>query len=107
MSAYYPDQPTPLQQTRMSSFLANFASFYPCPPCAEHLQQHIERHPPPTHSRTALSLFLCQYHNSVNHRLGKKQFDCDRYDERWKDGPKEDAGYDCIEEPTPADDTDG
>jgi FAD-linked sulfhydryl oxidase len=101
MSAYYPDRPTPGQQTRMASFLNNFASFYPCPPCAEHLQSHIESHPPPTQTRSALSLFLCRYHNSVNVRLGKKQFDCERYDERWRDGPKEDAGYECVEESQP------
>jgi FAD-linked sulfhydryl oxidase len=101
MSAYYPDRPTPAQQTRMGSFLSDFAAFYPCPPCAEHLQQHLVKHPPPTHTRSALSMFLCRYHNDVNTRLGKPQFDCARYDERWKDGPPEDAGYDCIEETTP------
>lgn len=98
MSAYYPDQPSQQQQQRMASFITNFAQFYPCPPCAEHFQQHIEKNPPPTQTRNSLSLFLCRYHNDVNVRLGKPTFDCNRYDERWRDGPKEDAGYDCIEE---------
>ena len=99
MSAYYPDAPTPAQQCRMRSMLLNLASFYPCPPCAEHFAAHMQQSPPTTESRTALSRFLCNYHNDVNLRLGKPQFDCKRYDERWRDGPPEDAKYDCIEEP--------
>jgi FAD-linked sulfhydryl oxidase len=84
----------------MSSFIRLFSSFYPCPPCAEHFTQHIDKHAPDTSSRTNLSLFFCNYHNDVNRRLGKKQFDCkmSNLDERWKDGPSEDSKYDCFEE---------
>ena len=40
---------------------------------------------------------MVYYHNDVNKRLGKKIFNCDRYFERWKDGPPDNAKYDCKE----------
>lgn len=103
MAAYYPDAPSTAQQSSMRSFIRNFAAFYPCPPCAEHLQKHVATAELPTQSRQALGLFWCNYHNDVNRRLRKPLFDCSRLDERWRDGPQLGAPYDCIE-PTQPDD---
>ena len=41
---------------------------------------------PDTSSRKGLSYWFCDYHNEVNRRLGKKEFDCSKVLERWKDG---------------------
>ena len=41
---------------------------------------------PDTSSNKALSLWFCDYHNEVNRRLGKKEFDCSKVFERWRDG---------------------
>ena len=39
-------------------------------------------------SRLALSLWLCEQHNEVNEKLGKKIFPCkiEMLDQRWKKG---------------------
>lgn len=38
-------------------------------------------------SREKLSEWLCKRHNTVNAKLGKKQFDCSKVFERWMSGP--------------------
>jgi len=98
LGAYYPDSPSNTDQSLMKQFLNTFARFYPCPPCAEHMQMYVEKQPPDTSSRHGFSMYLCHLHNEVNTRLGKPMFDCKRYDERWRDGPPDGATYDCVDE---------
>lgn len=87
MAAYYPDNPTTTQQSEMKGFLTGLSKFYPCHYCADHLQEEMKVRPPPVQSRTLLSRWFCDVHNEVNERLGKPKFDCDKVDERWRDGP--------------------
>lgn len=44
---------------------------------------------PDVSGRQGLSKWLCERHNEVNRKLGKKEFGCDwqNLDARWKDGP--------------------
>ncbi|KAG9287943.1 hypothetical protein G9A89_017538 [Geosiphon pyriformis] len=87
MAAYYPDLPSTTQKQTMTTFLRTFSNVYPCWYCAEHLRSEMQRSPPNVENRHALSRWLCNIHNEVNLRLGKKVFDCEKTDERWKDGP--------------------
>jgi FAD-linked sulfhydryl oxidase len=89
MSVYYPDNPTTQQQSEMSSFLSLFSKYYPCSYCARHLRDEMKNSPPVVDTRSGLTRWLCRMHNEVNERLGKPIFDCDRVDERWKDGPSD------------------
>ncbi|CAG8433747.1 11075_t:CDS:2 [Ambispora gerdemannii] len=89
MAAYYSDTPTTTQQTMMLSFLRTFSYVYPCWYCAEHLRDEMLRKPPRVENRNVLSRWMCEMHNGVNQRLGKKIFDCSKVDERWRDGPKD------------------
>ncbi|RKP01110.1 hypothetical protein CXG81DRAFT_5921, partial [Caulochytrium protostelioides] len=96
LAAYYPERPTPAEQTRMRSFLGTFAEVYPCGSCAAHMQAAIQPPaaadadaadtvgPPATESRAALSHWMCQLHNEVNVRLEKPVFDCTRVLQRWR-----------------------
>lgn len=86
-AAYYPDKPTPTQRANMLMLLRSLPVLYPCGWCAHDFGEDIEKNPPDVSSRTSLSLWLCERHNTVNERLGKEKFDCARVDERWKDGP--------------------
>ena len=88
-AAYYPEKPTPAQRANMLSLLHSLPVLYPCSHCASHLGSEMKANPPDVSSRLALSRWLCQRHNDVNERLGKKLFDCGikNLDERWKDGP--------------------
>lgn len=96
MAAYYPEEPSPAQQDQMRAFLAAVGEFYPCSYCAEHLREHLAAFPPDVSSAAALSEWMCQAHNAVNDRLGKRRFDCSRAFARWRDGPA-DGEPDCIE----------
>lgn len=73
----------------MKSLLTSFSQFYPCGPCAEHLQEEMKVDPPKVESRKDLSWWMCGMHNKVNELLGKDKFDCNKVDERWRDGPSD------------------
>lgn len=89
MAAYYPERPSPTQEAQMSTFLHLFSNLYPCGYCAEHLKEEMRHDPPSTGSRGELARWFCRMHNEVNERLGKPVFDCERLDERWRDGPRD------------------
>lgn len=89
MAAYYPDEPTTVQQSNMTHFIRLFSTFYPCGYCAAHMRKELEREAPRVNSRSELVQWFCRLHNEVNERLGKPLFDCSKVDERWRDGPKD------------------
>lgn len=86
MAAKYPDEPTPTQQGEMTEFLSLFSRVYPCFWCAKDFEKYIGAHAPQVQSREELSLWLCGAHNKVNKKLGKAQFNCDFWRQRWSDG---------------------
>ena len=86
MAAYYPTEPSREKQKDMNDFLTAFSKVYPCGHCAEHMRAEMEIVPPQVHSRDALSLWLCTFHNKVNEMLGKPIFDCSRVLDRWRFG---------------------
>ena len=49
----------------------------------------LQTHPPDTSNRYSFCQWMCHMHNEVNRRLGKKEFDCSKVDERWLDGWKD------------------
>ncbi|KAF9205203.1 hypothetical protein BGZ49_004336 [Haplosporangium sp. Z 27] len=87
MAAYYPEKPSSMEQSTMKSLLSSFSQFYPCGHCAEHLRQEMKIDPPKVESRKELAWWMCGMHNKVNEMLGKDIFDCNKLDERWRDGP--------------------
>lgn len=89
ISATYPERPTRVEQTQMQQFMGLFAKFYPCWVCAEDFTQYLERQRPVTESREGLGRWLCGAHNEVNRKLGKPEFDCDLWRQRWVDGWKD------------------
>eukprot|EP00794_Sanderia_malayensis_P008982 gene8982-9942_t len=86
MAAYYPENPTTKQQKDMKSFINIFAKFFPCEWCCYHLREKLKVDEPNTSSQDGLSQWFCDYHNEVNRRLGKEEFDCSKVMERWKTG---------------------
>jgi len=91
MAAYYPIQPSPVQQRDMRDFMLLYMQQYPCLYCRDRTMEEVERNPPRVLDRTQLSEWLCELHNEVNERLGKAAFDCRRVDERWRTGPADDS----------------
>lgn len=40
-------------------------------------------------SRDEFGNWMCEAHNEVNRKLGKKEFDCTKWEERWRTGWKD------------------
>ncbi|KAF2746824.1 hypothetical protein M011DRAFT_458859 [Sporormia fimetaria CBS 119925] len=91
ITASYPEKPSPELQTDTRSFLNTFAKLYPCWWCAKDFQKYIqeERHAPRLSSRDEFGKWMCEAHNAVNVKLGKKEFDCSKWEERWRTGWKD------------------
>ena len=86
-AAYYPDAPSEQHKQNARSLFNALPALYPCRHCADELSNEMQKvGPPDVSSRLALSTWLCQIHNEVNTRLGKKEFDCAGVLRRWKDG---------------------
>ena len=45
MAAWYPDNPTPKEETMIRDFFTSFARFYPCTWCAEDFQRNLKEKP--------------------------------------------------------------
>lgn len=86
-AAYYPEKPTPTQRANMLMLLRSLPVLYACGWCADDFGKDIEANAPDVSGRFGLSRWLCERHNAVNAKLGKEIFDCNKVDERWKDGP--------------------
>ncbi|KAI5902946.1 Mitochondrial FAD-linked sulfhydryl oxidase ERV1 [Candida parapsilosis] len=86
IAATFPETPNTKQQQDMKSFLNLFAGFYPCWYCGEDFVRYMNKHEPQTKSQDDLGKWLCEAHNDVNKKLGKPQFDCQFWKQRWKDG---------------------
>jgi len=89
IAATYPEQPTPVEQNDVKSFMQLFAKLYPCWVCAEDFQKYIRKEEIRTTSRDDFGTWLCEAHNEVNRKLGKPAFDCSRWQERWRTGWKD------------------
>jgi FAD-linked sulfhydryl oxidase len=86
MAAWYPEKPSVEEQTKMRQFMEALSIFYPCTYCATDFQENIQKSPVKTATREDLCVWLCEQHNLVNEKLGKKKFNCDlkSLDERWR-----------------------
>jgi mitochondrial FAD-linked sulfhydryl oxidase len=86
IAAWYPDNPTPTDETMIQQFFTGFARFYPCTWCAEDFQRNLQEKPVQSATRKDLCIWLCEQHNVVNQKIGKPVFKCDirTLDERWR-----------------------
>ncbi|PVH94844.1 hypothetical protein DM02DRAFT_485528, partial [Periconia macrospinosa] len=87
----YPTNPSPTLQAETRSFISTFAKLYPCWHCAGDFQEWMRRdgNAPRVSSREEFGRWMCEAHNAVNVKLGKPEFDCGRWEERWRTGWKD------------------
>ena len=86
-AAYYPEEPSEAHKQNARGLFSALPSLYPCRHCADELSKEMQKlGPPDVSGRSALSNWLCVIHNEVNSRLGKKEFDCGKVLQRWKEG---------------------
>ncbi|OQD81978.1 hypothetical protein PENANT_c024G08566 [Penicillium antarcticum] len=77
MAATYPEKANTEHQDNMRGFLKFFSKLYPCWVCAEDFQTWMA-HPsgknqPRLESRKEFGWWMCEAHNEVNRKLGKKE----------------------------------
>ncbi|CAF9929941.1 MAG: hypothetical protein HETSPECPRED_007504 [Heterodermia speciosa] len=91
ISATYPSRASAQQQNDMRSFLSLFSRIYPCWVCADDFQTWMKKagNEPRVEGREGLGRWMCEAHNEVNRKLGKEEFDCGRWEERWRTGWKD------------------
>ncbi|CAG8300302.1 unnamed protein product [Penicillium salamii] len=93
MAATYPEKASTEHQSNMQGFLKFFSKLYPCWVCADDFQAWMAhpsgRNQPKLGSRKEFGWWMCEAHNEVNRKLGKKEFDCRFWEERWRSGWKD------------------
>ncbi|KAM4057978.1 Erv1 / Alr family protein [Hirsutella rhossiliensis] len=89
IAASYPEAPSRAQQSDLLGFVGLFGRLYPCWVCADDFQAYMARRAPPVASRREFGDWLCAAHNDVNRRLGKPEFDCATWEQRWRSGWKD------------------
>jgi len=93
LTASYPTTASREQQSDMRSFLGLFSKLYPCSVCADDFRTWMNdpsgKNEPRLSSRAEFGQWMCEAHNAVNRKLGKKEFDCNLWEERWRTGWKD------------------
>ncbi|KAL2815491.1 hypothetical protein BJX63DRAFT_389653 [Aspergillus granulosus] len=93
MSATYPEKANAEQQTEMRGFLKLLSKLYPCWVCADDFRAWMAepsgKNEPKLSGRKEFGNWMCEAHNEVNRKLGKKEFDCRLWEERWRTGWKD------------------
>lgn len=54
-----------------ASFMWSLSELYPCKVCQDHLVEYLHDHPPEMSPQ-----WMCEFHNEVNLRLGKPEYEC-------------------------------
>lgn len=79
-ASLYPDNPTTKEKERMKAFLYESMKGVAdlCSDCKKHIKEYLLKNPiqPHLESKEKLSLYLCNFHNSVNRHTGKEEKDC-------------------------------
>lgn len=87
MSVYLPESKlSETQKSDAKTFMSILSRNYPCSHCAEDLRRDLKEIPPKVETGKDFAEWMCQLHNKVNVKLGKKVFDCSQVYQRWKDG---------------------
>ena len=68
LAAGYPQHPTESKKQKCCQFLRSIAGMLPCPHCAMHFEDFMQRHDPSAaaESREALEEWMVQAHNAVS-----------------------------------------
>lgn len=71
MADHFPLNPTAEEKLAATNMIAAFALLYPCVKCRGHMQEYIKKNPLRCKTRIQIVMWLFDFHNAVNRRLGK------------------------------------
>jgi Erv1 / Alr family len=86
VAAKYPVFPTREEQANVLKLVDLLTKLFPCEDCRGHFAKLVGELPPKVANQDEFSTWLCEAHNIVNKRLGKRAFDCKKLDKRWDCG---------------------
>lgn len=88
LPATYPDRPSDSMKSQVRQFLSLFSNLYPCWVCATDFRDWMKKpeNEPRLDSQDEFGRWMCEAHNEVNRKLGKDEFDCNLWKQRWRDG---------------------
>ncbi|CAL9729351.1 mitochondrial FAD-linked sulfhydryl oxidase Erv1p [Monosporozyma unispora] len=84
--ASYENEPSEVERKEMTRFIELFGKVYPVKEHGEDLTNYIKSKPIDSANRSTLGVWLSQYHNTINARLGKEKFDTKFWEDRWVNG---------------------
>ena len=74
VAAIYPNNPNKTEQQSLKDFFDGLMYFYPSK--SELMKEILKEHPLEYSNREELIYYICQIHNILNKKLGKKKFSC-------------------------------
>ena len=74
MALVYPEKPDEERKQSMLAYLSGMCKNLPCPGCSAHCGLYLNENRPQVDSKQQLFQYLVDFHNSVNKRLGKREF---------------------------------
>eukprot|EP01095_Lingulamoeba_sp_RSL-Kostka_P007630 TRINITY_DN244_c0_g1_i1.p1 TRINITY_DN244_c0_g1~~TRINITY_DN244_c0_g1_i1.p1 ORF type:complete len:172 (-),score=54.74 TRINITY_DN244_c0_g1_i1:87-602(-) len=77
VAAFYPNNPSDEEKQNVNELIVSVSKNFPCTFCANDFKKYIKKHPPSVTNRDEFSIWMCEAHNDVNRKLGKKEFSCD------------------------------
>lgn len=83
IAASYPITPNKLEKEAINKLFDVIKTLYPCKICRAHFANMTEGIQLQNQDRKSLVEFICDLHNKVNERLGKKIIDCKKAYDFW------------------------
>ena len=74
VAAIYPNYPNETEKESLKDFFDGLVYFYPSK--SELMDEILKEHPLEYSNREELVYYMCQIHNILNKKLGKKKFSC-------------------------------
>jgi hypothetical protein len=63
----------------LAIFIESLSHIYPCEECRKHMREIIEETMKEEKMPEMSELWMCNFHNTVNERLGKELYNCDEF----------------------------
>ena len=67
----YPEKPTQITKKTYKLFLSKLFYIIPCPMCQREYMLYLKKHPPKLDKTNSFIIWMWNFHNSVNNKLGK------------------------------------
>ena len=85
MTFGYPDYPSKEEKFHAYNFFSSLPFMIACNKCGKHCKDYIMNNPPNAESKTKLTEWLVNFHNTVSQRVGDKKIKLEVLEEHFKE----------------------